>query len=547
MKIKKELSVGIYEIAAFCMYYKGLKFEMCLLFWTFELQIKDFMSKKVILVIMDGWGLGQVAKADAIQNAKVPFVSSLYNKYPHSTLVTCGEQVGLPDGQMGNSEVGHLNLGAGRIVYQELQRINVAIRTGELANNPTLLASIQYAKENNKPLHLLGLVSDGGVHSHTSHLKAICEICKAKGLDKVFIHAFTDGRDTDPKSGLAFVSDVEQAIAGSVGRIATVSGRYYAMDRDKRWERVQLAYDALVNGIGERATNATAAIETNYAKDITDEFIKPTVLVENGAPIATIEEGDAVLCFNFRTDRCREITEVLTQKDFHEFNMKKLSLHYTTITKYDETFQNVHVIFENDNLVNTLGEVLAANHKKQIRIAETEKYPHVTFFFSGGREVPFEGESRIMAASPKVATYDLQPEMSAAELTEKLLPEINAGSADFICLNYANADMVGHTGIFSAVIKAVETVDQCVEKIVTAGLANGYTIFLTADHGNADYMMNEDGSPNTAHTLNLVPLFVIDKEWKGHLKSGKLGDIAPSILKMMDISIPKEMTGEVLI
>ena len=319
------------------------------------------------------------------------------------------------------------------------------------------------------------------------------------------------------------------------------------MDRDKRWERVQLAYDALVNGIGETASSATAAIEANYAKDITDEFIKPTVLVENGSPIATIEEGDAVLCFNFRTDRCREITEVLTQKDFHEYNMKKLSLHYTTITKYDETFQNVHVIFENDNLVNTLGEVLAAHHKKQIRIAETEKYPHVTFFFSGGREVPFEGESRIMAASPKVATYDLQPEMSAAELTEKLLPEINAGTADFICLNYANADMVGHTGIFSAVVKAVETVDSCVEKIVTAGLANGYTIFLTADHGNADYMMNDDGSPNTAHTLNLVPLFVIDKEWKGTVKAGKLGDIAPSILKMMDITIPKEMTGEVLI
>ncbi|MEY4334186.1 MAG: hypothetical protein RLZZ196_2929, partial [Bacteroidota bacterium] len=354
---------------------------MCLLFWTFEVQIKDFMSKKVILVIMDGWGLGQVAKADAIQNAKVPFVSSLYNKYPHSTLVTCGEQVGLPDGQMGNSEVGHLNLGAGRIVYQELQRINVAIRDGELASNPTLLASIRYAKENNKPLHLLGLVSDGGVHAHTSHLKAICAICKAEGLEKVFIHAFTDGRDTDPKSGLAYVTDVEKALAGSVGKIATVSGRYYAMDRDKRWERVQLAYDALVNGIGETASSATAAIEANYAKDITDEFIKPTVLVENGSPIATIEEGDAVLCFNFRTDRCREITEVLTQKDFHEFNMKKLSLHYTTITKYDETFQNVHVIFENDNLVNTLGEVLAAHHKKQIRIAETEKYPHVTFFF----------------------------------------------------------------------------------------------------------------------------------------------------------------------
>ena len=505
------------------------------------------MSKKVILVIMDGWGLGKIAKADAIQNAKAPFVSSLYNKYPHSTLVTCGEEVGLPDGQMGNSEVGHLNLGAGRIVYQELQRINVAIRTGELAKNETLLQSIRYAKANHKPLHLLGLVSDGGVHSHTSHLKAICEICKAQGLTEVFLHAFTDGRDTDPKSGLAFVTDVEKALQNSVGKIATVSGRYYAMDRDKRWERVQLAYDALVNGIGPTAQNALSAIESNYAKDITDEFIKPTIIVENGQPIATIKEGDAVLCFNFRTDRCREITEVLTQKDFHEFNMKKMNLHYTTITKYDETFQNVHVIFENDNLVNTLGEVLAANHKKQIRIAETEKYPHVTFFFSGGREVPFEGESRIMAASPKVATYDLQPEMSALELTDKLLPEIKAGNPDFICLNYANADMVGHTGVFSAVVKAVETVDTCVEKVVTAGLENGYTIFLTADHGNADFMMNEDGSPNTAHTLNLVPLFVIDKDWKGTIKPGKLGDIAPSILKMMDIDIPKEMTGEVLI
>ena len=505
------------------------------------------MSKKVILVIMDGWGLGKVAKADAIQNAKVPFVSSLYHTYPHSTLVTCGEQVGLPDGQMGNSEVGHLNLGAGRIVYQELQRINVAIRTGELAKNETLLQSIRYAKENKKPLHLLGLVSDGGVHSHTSHLKAICEICKVEGLTEVYLHAFTDGRDTDPKSGLGYVTEVEKALSGSVGKIATVSGRYYAMDRDKRWERVQLAYDALVNGVGPTAPNAISAIESNYANEITDEFIKPTIIVENGQPVATINEGDAVLCFNFRTDRCREITEVLTQKDFHEFNMKKLNLHYTTITKYDETFQNVHVIFENDNLVNTLGEVLAANHKKQIRIAETEKYPHVTFFFSGGREVPFEGESRIMAASPKVATYDLQPEMSAVELTDKLLPEINAGNPDFICLNYANADMVGHTGIFSAVIKAVETVDACVEKVVTAGLANGYTIFLTADHGNADFMMNEDGSPNTAHTLNLVPLFVIDNEWRGTVKPGKLGDIAPSILKMMDIAIPKEMTGEVLI
>ncbi len=505
------------------------------------------MSKKVILVIMDGWGLGQISKSDAIQNAKVPFVSSLYSQYPHSTLVTCGEAVGLPEGQMGNSEVGHLNLGAGRIVYQELQRINVAVRDGELAKNETLLKSIRYAKENKKPLHLLGLVSDGGVHSHTSHLKAICAICKAEGLTAVYLHAFTDGRDTDPKSGLAFVADVEAALKNTVGKIATVSGRYYAMDRDKRWERVKFAYDALVHGTGPTANSALEAIKENYANNITDEFIKPTIIVENGEAIATIEEGDTVLCFNFRTDRCREITEVLTQQDFHEFNMNKLSLHYTTITKYDETFKNVHVIFENDNLVNTLGEVLAANHKKQIRIAETEKYPHVTFFFSGGREVPFDGETRIMAASPKVATYDLQPEMSAAELTYKLLPEIKAGNPDFICLNYANADMVGHTGIFSAVIKAVETVDKCVSQVVTAGLENGYTILLTADHGNADFMMNEDGSPNTAHTLNLVPLFLIDKEWNGPLKAGKLGDIAPTILKIMGIEIPKEMTGDVLI
>jgi 2,3-bisphosphoglycerate-independent phosphoglycerate mutase len=496
---------------------------------------------------MDGWGLGLVLKADAIQQAHVPFVKSLYSKYPNTTLVTCGEAVGLPAGQMGNSEVGHLNLGAGRIVYQELQRINVAIKEGELANNTTLLASIDYAKQNNKPLHLLGLVSDGGVHSHTTHLKAICDICKEKGLTKVFIHAFTDGRDTDPKSGLGFIENVETHLKHAVGKIASVSGRYYAMDRDKRWERVKFAYDALVKGIGPTATSAIAAITENYNNNITDEFIKPTILLENGSPIATIQEGDAVLCFNFRTDRCREITEVLTQKDFPEFDMKKLKVHYTTMTKYDETFKNVQVIFENDNLVNTLGEVLAQNNKKQIRIAETEKYPHVTFFFSGGREQPFEGETRIMAPSPKVATYDLQPEMSAKELTDKLLPEINAGQPDFICLNFANADMVGHTGVFSAVVKAVETVDACVEKVVTAGLANGYSIFLTADHGNADFMINEDGSPNTAHTTNLVPFFIIDKEWKGNMEAGKLGDLAPTILTMMGLPIPKEMTGKVLI
>ena len=505
------------------------------------------MSKKVMLVIMDGWGLGLVPASDAIQQAKVPFVTSLYKHYPNATLVTCGEAVGLPEGQMGNSEVGHLNLGAGRIVYQELQRINVAIKTGELASNPTLLASIDYAKQNNKPLHLLGLVSDGGVHSHTSHLKAICDLCKTKGLSQVYIHAFTDGRDTDPKSGLCYIEDLENHLKNSVGKIASISGRYYAMDRDKRWERVQLAYDTLVKAEGPTASTAIDVLKTNYANNITDEFIKPTVLTENGAVIATIKDGDAVLCFNFRTDRCREITEVLSQKDFPDFGMKKLDLHYTTITKYDETFQKVNIIFENDNLENTLGEVLAKHHKKQIRIAETEKYPHVTFFFSGGRELPFEGETRIMAPSPKVATYDLQPEMSAAELTEKLLPEIQAGNPDFVCLNFANADMVGHTGVFTAVMKAVETVDACVEKIVIAGLENGYTIFLTADHGNADYMINEDGSPNTAHSLNLVPFFIIDKDWKGSIKSGKLGDLAPTILKVMGLEIPIEMTGNVLI
>lgn len=505
-------------------------------------------NNKAMLIIMDGWGLGKVKSSDAIQNANVPFVSSLYKKYPNTTLVTCGEAVGLPEGQMGNSEVGHLNLGAGRIVYQELQRINVAVRDGSLAKNDHLLAAIKYAKNNNKPFHLLGLVSDGGVHSHIKHLEAICDICKANGLTEVYIHAFTDGRDTDPKSGLGFIKELQHHLNNSVGKIASVSGRYYAMDRDKRWERVKLAYDALVKGEGQKATDAIAAIEQSYAADITDEFIKPTVIVASDQkPLATIKDGDVVMCFNFRTDRCREITEVLTQKDHETFGMHILDLHYTTMTEYDKTFKNIHIIFENDNLNNTLGEVLAANGKKQIRIAETEKYPHVTFFFSGGRETPFEGESRILAPSPKVATYDLQPEMSAVELTDKLIPEIEKESADFICLNYANADMVGHTGVWNAVIKAVETVDKCVERVVTAGLAHGYTMFLTADHGNADYMINEDGSPNTAHTLNLVPLFVIDSDWHGSVKPGKLGDLAPSILTMMGLPVPKEMTGDILV
>jgi 2,3-bisphosphoglycerate-independent phosphoglycerate mutase len=502
-------------------------------------------NKKVALIIMDGWGLGTIKSSDAIQHAKTPFVSSLYLKYPNSTLITCGEDVGLPEGQMGNSEVGHLNLGAGRIVYQELQRINVAIKTGELATNKTILAAIDFAKQNNKPLHLMGLVSDGGVHSHTSHLKALTSLCAAKGLQNVLIHAFTDGRDTDPKSGLGFLTDLQNHLQKSTGNIATITGRYYAMDRDKRWERVKLAYDGLVNGMGTKTDDVLAAVKKSYEEGVTDEFIKPII----NATVAntTIKNGDVVLCFNFRTDRCREITQVLTQTDFPDFEMKKLDLHYTTMTQYDHTYKNVHVVFENDDLKNTLGEILEQNNKTQIRIAETEKYPHVSFFFSGGREKEFVGEKRIMAQSPKVATYDLQPEMSAYEVADKIITEIETNPTHFICLNFANADMVGHTGVWNAVIKAVETVDTCVEKVVTAALKQDYTVLILADHGNADYEINEDGTPNTAHTLNLVPFFIVDNEWKGIVKNGKLGDIAPTILTIMGLPIPEEMSGDVLI
>ncbi len=506
-------------------------------------------QKRAILIIMDGWGLGKVASADAIQNANVPFTKSLYAKYPNTTLTTFGELVGLPEGQMGNSEVGHLNLGAGRIVYQELQRINVAIKSGELAANPVLLQTIKTAKENGKPLHLLGLLSDGGVHSHINHLKALINICKDDGLEEVYIHAFTDGRDCDPKSGLSFVEDLQSHMnAIGVGKFATVDGRYYAMDRDKRWERVALAYNALVLGTGATASSAEEAVKQSYEENVTDEFIKPTVIVdEKGEPVARIKDGDHVLCFNFRTDRCREITEVLTQNDYPDFGMKKLRLDYTTMTVYDHKFVGVKSIFVNEDLTNTLGEVIERNGLKQIRIAETEKYPHVTFFFSGGRETPFEGEVRILKPSPKVATYDLQPEMSANDLTEAILPEIHNKTADFICLNFANTDMVGHTGVFSAAIKAAETVDHCVEQIVTEALKQDYVIFLTADHGNSDYLINEDGSPNTAHSMNPVPLFIIDNNWRGAIKEGKLGDIAPTILSFMKLPIPENMTGEILV
>ena len=502
-------------------------------------------NKKAILIIMDGWGIGKIKSSDAIQNADVPFVTSLYEKYPNATLVTCGTEVGLPEGQMGNSEVGHLNLGAGRIVYQELERINVAIKNHSFQQNPTLLSAIRYARDHQKKLHLIGLVSDGGVHSHINHIKTIADVCATENFHGMLVHAFTDGRDTDPKSGLEFLQELNDHLVQSTGQIASVTGRYYAMDRDKRWERIKIAYDALVHAIGEHTTDILAAIKESYNRNITDEFILPIInqQVEN----TKIEEDDAVIAFNFRTDRCREITEALTQVDFPEFGMHALKLHYTTMTSYDHKFRNVSVIYEKDDLKNTIGEILSKAGRSQVRIAETEKYPHVSFFFSGGRELPFENEKRLMVPSPKVATYDLLPEMSALEVTETIVKEIGDNKPDFICLNFANADMVGHTGVWNAVMKAVETVDKCVEKVVTKALENDYAIFLLADHGNADFEINEDGTPNTAHTLNLVPFFVIDKNWKGSVTSGKLGDIAPTILTMMGLPVPAEMTGNILI
>ncbi|MBW7839526.1 MAG: 2,3-bisphosphoglycerate-independent phosphoglycerate mutase [Chitinophagaceae bacterium] len=500
-------------------------------------------NNRAILIIMDGWGLGKVAKSDAIRAAKTPFVSSLHSKYPNSTLVTCGRAVGLPEGQMGNSEVGHLNLGAGRIVYQELERINMAIEDRTLEANAALNDTLSYAKDHGKTLHLMGLVSDGGVHSHINHLKALTKICKDRGIEKVKIHAFTDGRDTDPKSGIGYLTDLQQHLDKTTGEIATVVGRYYAMDRDKRWERIKKAYDALVKREGKQVSDILDAVRQSYEEGITDEFILP--IVNSRVADAAIKEGDAVICFNFRTDRCRQITEALTQRAFPDQEMTPLNLYYTTMTIYDHTFRNVHNIFNNQDLTSTIGEVLERHHLKQIRIAETEKYPHVTFFFSGGREQTFEGEKRILIPSPKVPTYDFQPEMSAREVTDALLPEIKNKTADFICLNFANADMVGHTGVWDAVVKAVETVDQCVEKVVTAALENGYIIFLTADHGNADYMINENGTPNTAHTKNLVPYFVIGAGAL-ELQPGKLGDVAPTILQLMNLPIPEAMTGTTL-
>ncbi|HBS53533.1 MAG TPA: 2,3-bisphosphoglycerate-independent phosphoglycerate mutase [Flavobacterium sp.] len=505
------------------------------------------MNKKVILMILDGWGKSPDPKVSAIDNANVPFINSLYTQYPSAQLRTDGLNVGLPEGQMGNSEVGHMNLGAGRIVYQDLAKINLAVANKTLAKEQVLIDAFNYAKANNKKVHFLGLVSDGGVHSHTSHLRGLIDASQEYGLDKVFIHAFTDGRDVDPKSGKKYLQDLQDYIAPTPVKIASVIGRYYAMDRDKRWERVKLAYDLVVHGTGTATNDIVSSIATSYGNDVTDEFIQPLVAVDaNGEPLAVIQEDDVVIFFNFRTDRGRELTEALSQQDFHEQNMHKLNLYYVTLTNYDETYQNVKVVYNKDNITETLGEVLEKANKKQIRIAETEKYPHVTFFFSGGRETPFEGESRILRNSPKVATYDLQPEMSAFELKDALVPELNKGEVDFVCLNFANGDMVGHTGIMEAAIKACEAVDVCVKEVVEAALANNYTTIIIADHGNCETMINPDGSPNTAHTTNPVPIILVDKDLK-KINDGVLGDIAPTILELMGVAQPAAMTSHSLL
>lgn len=503
--------------------------------------------KKVALLILDGWGHGNDTKSNAMQNANTSFVDSLYKNYPNGELLTDGEQVGLPMGQMGNSEVGHLNIGAGRVVYQDLVKINHAVKNDTFKDNEVLNKAFLYAKENKKAVHFMGLVSDGGIHAHESHLHHLCELADLAGLHNVYVHAFTDGRDTDPKSGKGFIENLESKLSNLSAQLVSIVGRYYAMDRDTRWERVKLAYDLMVHAKGEKSKDLVDSIQSSYNAGVTDEFVKPIVKVnEDGQALAKIEEGDLVLCFNFRTDRCREISRALTQEDFPEYQMSKLNLNYVTMTMYDDAYKDVSVLFYKDNLQNTLGEVLSAHGKTQIRIAETEKYPHVSFFFSGGRELSFDGEKRIMIPSPKVSTYDLQPSMSAQKITDAIVSEIENAPTDFICLNFANPDMVGHTGVYEAVIEALETVDQCTKQVVEAGLKQDYGFIIIADHGNADFMINDDGTPNTAHTTNPVPCFLLNTEFSD-IKSGKLADVAPTILKIMGISIPDEMDGNVLV
>ncbi|MUH37992.1 2,3-bisphosphoglycerate-independent phosphoglycerate mutase [Zobellia amurskyensis] len=505
------------------------------------------MNKKVILMILDGWGKSPNPEVSAVDNAKTPFVDSLYKNYPNANLLTDGMNVGLPEGQMGNSEVGHMNLGAGRIVYQDLAKINLAVKENTLKDEKVLKDAFTYAKENNKPVHFLGLVSNGGVHSHINHIKGLIEAGNDSGVKNMFVHAFTDGRDVDPKSGKGFLTDLSDFCADKNTKLASVVGRYFAMDRDKRWERVKKAYDVMVNAEGEKTADIATKMQENYDNDVTDEFIEPIVMTDsNGNPVAKITEDDVVIFFNFRTDRGRELTEVLSQTDMHEQNMHKLNLYYVTLTNYDASYNGVHVVYDKANIEDTLGEVLERANMKQIRIAETEKYPHVTFFFNGGREEPFNGEQRLLCPSPKVATYDLQPEMSAYEIRDAIIPELKKGEVDFVCLNFANPDMVGHTGVMSAAIKACEVVDECAKAVVTAGLENGYTSIVIADHGNCETMVNPDGSPNTAHTTNPVPLILVDKDIKG-IKDGVLGDIAPTILKLLGVPQPKLMTREALV
>ncbi len=501
------------------------------------------MENKIGLIILDGWGIGNKDKSDAINSANTPFYDQLIKRYPNAQLTTFGEDVGLPEGQMGNSEVGHLNIGAGRIVYQELTRINKSIKDKSFFSNVILLDALNMAKKEARKVHFMGLVSDGGVHSAQEHLHALCTLSKQLQMPKVFIHAFTDGRDCDPKSGLTFISKLENFIADGQVKIASVIGRYFAMDRDNRWERIKKAHALMTKGIGDKFNNASQAIQSAYSKGITDEFIEPAIINHDGL----IDEGDVVICFNFRSDRPREITSALTQKDFPEFDMKKMDLHYCCMTRYDETFNGLYVLFEKDNLLNTLGDILSKEGKTQVRIAETEKYPHVTFFFNGGREAPFKNEHRILVSSPKIATYDLMPEMSAPEVKTQIISYMKSDHPDFICLNFANPDMVGHTGVFAAIVKAVETVDNCLEEIVTEGKRIGYEFIVIADHGNADLAINPDKTPNTAHTTNPVPIIYVSDDQNLKVKNGKLADIAPSILNRLGIVPPNEMDGEILI
>ncbi len=502
---------------------------------------------KAILIILDGWGYGNKGKGDVVFQANTPNIDKLTAEFPSSQLLTSGNNVGLPDGQMGNSEVGHLNIGAGRVVYQDLVRINKAIEDNSIAENKVLVDAYNYAKQNNKAVHFIGLIGPGGVHAMSHHLFKLGDLTAGYDLDKVYVHCLTDGRDTDPRSGLGFMKEVVDHFDGSNVKIASLVGRYYSMDRDKRWERVKLGYDLMVNGTGTHSTDILKSIEESYAEGVTDEFIKPVVMVDgNDKPLGTISEGDVVICFNFRTDRLRQITTVLTQQDMPEHGMKTLPLHYITMTTYDENFKGVQVVFEKDNVSNTIGETVSNAGLKQIRIAETEKYAHVTFFMNGGREKEFPGENRILISSPKVATYDLQPEMSAPEVRDAIVAELNKGEVDFVALNFANGDMVGHTGIYEAIQKAVETVDTCVGDVVAAARNNGYSVMIIADHGNADNAINEDGSPNTAHSLNPVPCILVNDKYKS-IKNGILADVAPTLLTIMGLDIPKEMTGNVLV